>query len=244
MCGINGILGSYNNPTEQIEKMSVDEINEVLNREFEYDDFKWQLENKGEVNEPNRADGLHRVLYKCPICGEEHSMTSSGSKLKCTHCNTEWEMNKYGQLISDKKTFTHIPDWYEWERECVRKEVEAGTYSTTMLDCTVDSIPDDKFVHLGKGKMIHDMNGFKVEGVDFDGDKFEMIKEVMSLYSCHVEYNYLFTHGDCVDLNTLEDTWYCYPEGKFAVTKMALATEELYFNYMKKIGNKLPKGMA
>lgn len=36
-------------------------------------------------------------------------------------------------------------------------------------------------------------------------------------------------NGDCVDLNTLEDTWYIYPKGKnFSVTKFALATEELW----------------
>jgi hypothetical protein len=30
-------------------------------------------------------------------------------------------------------------------------------------------------------------------------------------------------------LNTLDDTWYTYPEDcEFSVTKMALATEELY----------------
>ena len=28
----------------------------------------------------------------------------------------------------------------------------------------------------------------------------EMIKDVPSLYSCHIEYQYLFKHGDCVDL--------------------------------------------
>ena len=44
-----------------------------------------------------------------------------------------------------------------------------------------------------------------------------------------VEYDYLGRYGDCVDLNTLEDTWYIYPKGKtFAVTKLALATEELW----------------
>lgn len=35
-------------------------------------------------------------------------------------------------------------------------------------------------------------------------------------------------------INTLKDTWYVYPDPnkcKFSVTKMALATEELYFNY-------------
>ena len=59
--------------------------------------------------------------------------------------------------------------------------------------------------------------------------EFEMVKPALSLYSCHIEYDYLGKYGDCVDLNTLEDTWYCYPHDcDFAVTKMALATEELY----------------
>ena len=75
------------------------------------------------------------------------------------------------------------------------------------------------------------MNGFKVWGESSDGTTFEMVKPVESLYSCHIEYQYLFKHGDCIDLNTLDDTWYIYPKGdKFAVTKMALATEELYNN--------------
>ena len=37
--------------------------------------------------------------------------------------------------------------------------------------------------------------------------------------------------GDCVDLNTLTDTFYIYPENcKFSVTKLALATEELWMH--------------
>jgi hypothetical protein len=54
-------------------------------------------------------------------------------------------------------------------------------------------------------------------------------KSVSSLYSCHIEYNYLGKHGDCIDLNTLSDTYYIYPKNcEFSVTKIALATEELY----------------
>ncbi|HPJ21779.1 MAG TPA: hypothetical protein PLH18_05435, partial [Clostridia bacterium] len=50
-----------------------------------------------------------------------------------------------------------------------------------------------------------------------------------SMYSCHIEYNYLGKHGDCIDLNTLTDTYYIYPKiNDFSVTKMALATEELF----------------
>ena len=55
-----------------------------------------------------------------------------------------------------------------------------------------------------------------------------------ALYSCHIEYEYLGKYGDCVDLNTLNDTYYIYPHGEdFAVTKFALATEELYDHIWK-----------
>ena len=72
-----------------------------------------------------------------------------------------------------------------------------------------------------------------------------MEKPVPSLYSCHIEYEYLGKYGDCVDLNTLEDTWYIYPQGEdFSVTKMALATEELYFAYRRSIGKPGKPGLA
>ena len=108
--------------------------------------------------------------------------------------------------------------------------VGSGTYDSGELPVTVRSLPNAKgFIMLGEGTMRHSMDGFTVHGTDGDGDAFEMIKPVPSLYSCHIEYEYLGKFGDCVDLNTLEDTWYIYPHDcSFAVTKMALATEELY----------------
>ena len=92
--------------------------------------------------------------------------------------------------------------------------------------------------------MSHDMEGFKVKVTDKDGNVREMTKTVPSLYSCHIEYEYLGKFGDCVDLNTLEDTWYIYPHGdKFSVTKMALATEELFAAYRNRIGKPCRPGL-
>ena len=219
---------------EDVKEKSIDEINDAINKDFVYDDFKWQKEKNIKIADENRALGLHRVLYQCPHCKTEYKMTSFGSTLKCTECSKEWEMTEYGELKAKtgETEFSHIPDWYEWERENVRKEVEEGRYNSGELDVVVDSLPNaKKFIRLGEGKLIHDMNGFKVWGKSADGTDFEMVKPVESLYSCHIEYQYLFKHGDCIDLNTLDDTWYIYPKGdNFAVTKMALATEELYNN--------------
>ena len=233
---------------EQLDAASVDEINERLVEAFQYDEYAWQKQRGIKVTYEKRAEGLHKVLYQCPHCKAEFKMTSKGDKLICENCGKSWTYSEDGELSGDGGVteFSHIPDWYEWERANVRAEVEAGTYSSGELPVTVDTLPNaKKFIRLGEGVMVHDMNGFTVRGKDKDGDPFEMVKPVPSLYSCHIEYEYLGKFGDCVDLNTLEDTWYIYPHDcAFSVTKMALATEELYFDYRKKQGKPCKPGLA
>ncbi len=222
---------------EELAKTPVEKINRKIEEAFQYDDYTWQKEKGIRIKYNKRAEGLHKVLYQCPACKTEFKMKSLGTILSCGACGKEWEMTELGELraMEGETEFFHIPDWYEWERLNVRREVEKGTYSSGELPVRVDSLPNAKaFIPLGKGTLVHDMNGFTVRGTDVDGDPFEMIKTVPSLYSCHIEYEYLGKYGDCVDLNTLEDTWYIYPDPskcEFAVTKMALATEELYNKY-------------
>lgn len=225
---------------ESLKNATVEEINKKIVEAFQYDDFAWQKERGIKITYKGRAEGLHKVLYQCASCKTEYKMSSSGTILKCEACGKEWEMTELGELkaLSGETEFSHIPDWYEWERANVKSEVEAGTYSTGELPVRVDSLPNaKKYIPIGEGTMVHDMNGFRVKVTDPDGDVHEMEKNVPSLYSCHIEYEYLGKFGDCVDLNTLKDTWYIYPDPKkceFAVTKMALATEELYADYWRR----------
>ena len=233
---------------EELAVTSADELNRRIVEAFQYDDFAWQKERGIRTPYEGRAEGLHKVLYQCPHCGTEFRMSSKGTQIFCESCGKSWTMSELGELSADEgeTEFSHIPDWYEWERANVRGEVESGTYSSGVRPVTVDTLPNaKKFIRLGEGTMVHDMNGFTVRGTDVDGDPFEMIKPVPSLYSCHIEYEYLGKHGDCVDLNTLEDTWYIYPHDcDFAVTKMALATEELYFAHCRACGRPCPPGLA
>ena len=233
---------------EQMESMSADEINDAIVAAFQYDDFAWMREKGITTSFEKRAEGLHKVLYQCPHCGTEHEMSSKGNQLVCRHCGKSWTMAPNGVLSADdgKTEFSHVPDWYEWERANVRREVEAGAYDSGVLPVTVRSLPNaKKFVMLGEGTLRHDADGFHVAGTETDGTPFSMEIKVPSLYSCHIEYEYLGKFGDCVDLNTLEDTWYIYPHDcKFAVTKMALATEELYYHYRRSIGKPCRPGLA
>ena len=233
---------------DQLNTMTVDEINDGLVAAFQYDDFAWLKEKGLEMHYEKRCEGLDRVLYQCPHCSTEYEMTSQGNELICKHCGKRWSMDPDGSLraLSGETEYAHVPDWYEWERSQVRLEVEAGTYSTGELPVDVHSLPNSKrFIALGKGTMVHDMNGFHVRVKNLLGNEYTMEIPVLDAYSVHIEYNYLGKWGDCVDLNTLTDTWYTYPKTPgCSVTKMALATEELYFAYRRSIGKPCRPGLA
>ena len=221
---------------DEIATLSYAEMNNRIRDSFEYDDFKWQKENNIKITYEKRAEGLEKVLYQCPHCKTEYEMTSKLNILKCNNCQKAWEMDELGQMkaIDGETEFSHIPDWYEWERENVRKEVESGEYNFE-CEARVDSLPNaDGYIDLGKAKLVHNMEGFYLEG-EHNGEKYSVTIPAKEIYSVHIEYEYLGKFGDCVDLNTLKDTLYVYPKNcKFSVTKISLATEELYQDYWKK----------
>ena len=220
---------------EEVKSLSHEQLFERIEKSFEYDDFRWQKEKGLRVSYPKRAEGLHKVLYQCPHCKTEYEMTSFGTTLKCNACRKEWEMTELGELAAkDGETeFAHIPDWYEWERACVAEEVKNGKYSFT-CQAHVSALPNTKFIPIGKATFTHDANGFLLVGEE-NGKPYEVKITVPEAYSVHIEYEYLGKYGDCVDLNTLTDTLYVYPENcKFSVTKISLATEELYDFYVRK----------
>ena len=221
---------------DEIVSLSLSEVDEKIQEAFEYDEYSWQKEHHIHVNYEGRAEGLHKVLYKCPNCGKEYRMNSKGIYLYCEQCDKKWEYTELGELkaVEGNTEFPHIPDWYEWERDEVRKEVEAGTYRFEG-EVHVDMLPNAKaFIHLGNGHLIHDMNGFKLTG-EYNGKPYEIAIPAKATYGVHIEYEYLGKYGDCVDLNTLDNTYYTYPHGRdFAVTKFSLATEELFKYYAKK----------
>ena len=216
---------------EECKSLSVDEINAKLQEAFEYDDYRYQKENGIRITEPYRAQGLHKVLYQCPHCGKEFSMASEGAELYCKECGKRWLWEESGDLkaLEGETEFPHIPDWYEWERANVRKQVEDGTYR---YEDTVDvhSMPGCwKWNHLGDAKVTHDReNGFVLEG-HYRGQDYRIQRTPLESNSLHIEYDFRQLKPlDCFDISTEKDSFYCYPTVDNVCTKLALATEEIY----------------
>ena len=224
---------------EDLQKMSADEVQAGIEKAFERDEYKWQAENNLHTKCKQRADGLYRILYKCPCCGEEFKMKSEGIKLWCDACGATWEMDTLSRLhgVNTDKGFSHIPDWYRWEREEVRKEVVAGTYHFED-DVRVEEYYSTKvgFLDVGNAHVVHDENGFTFKG-EVNGAPFELNKPVASMYSVHVEYNFL-NRGDAFDIATEETSYFMFlKNASNYLTKMHFAAEELYDHYVKNKNN-------
>lgn len=219
---------------EQIKAMTAAEIHRVLWESFQYDDFRWQAEHQIKITHPNRAQGLHSLLYKCPACNCENETDSRGSKLWCNHCKKEWEMDEYGRLhaLKGNTEFTHIPDWSNWERECVRKEIENGTYyfeDTVQVETLPSSL---RFYKQGTGRFIQTPEETRLECICY-GKPYTLVRSAKDLESMHIEYDYL-GHGDCIDISIPDDSFWCYLSKRDAITKISFATEEMHKKAVKK----------
>ena len=211
---------------EELKEKSVDELDALLAEAFSFDNFAWQRDNKVSIDVPFRADGLHRILYKCPHCGTENQMEGKGIHLTCHACNTRWTMDEYGQLSAENAdtVYPHIPDWYRWQRDCVRKELEDGTY---LLDEDVDiavQVNLDGVCMIGEGHLTHDLNGFHLTGGDGKLDYTQAPTFSHTLYSDY----YWYEIGDVIGIGDNEFSYFCFPKKNVSVTKVRLATEELY----------------
>lgn len=220
---------------QDIENMSVDEIHEKLESLLQYDEYQYQRDNNIKITYPKRAEGLNKPLYKCKKCGNEVSMRSEGDMISCGNCGASWKMDEYGTLIdtADSSKIL-IPDWYEWERSTVNKEVEDGTYHLS-LKVQVDALPNGKnFIDCGIGELVHDLDGFRLKFNDYEiGSVNELFFSNASMPSIHTEYDYR-GKGECVTLSTLDNTYFLFPadnsdvNATFHSTKIMFAVEAFH----------------
>ena len=211
---------------EEVKEKSVAELDALLAEDFSFDNFAWQRDEKVSIDVPFRADGLHRILYKCPHCGKENQMEGKGIELTCNACGKVWTMDEFGQLKANEGEtyFSHIPDWYSWQRECVKKEIEDGTY---LLDTDVDiavQVNLNGVCMIGAGHLTHDENGFRLVGAD---GKLNYSQPATASHTLYADY-YWYEIGDVIGIGDNEFSYFCFPKENTSVTKARLATEELY----------------
>ena len=212
---------------EEIKSSTVAQLDAALDEAFGFDNFRWQQENGVVISEPFRADGLNRILYRCPHCGAEGKTAGEGTTITCHSCGIAYELTETGFLrcVNGEGKFDHIPDWYAWQRDELRRELEDGTYRLE-ADVDIGVMVDHSAVYMiGEGHLTHTAEGFHLTGCD---GKLDYRQSPLANYSLYSDY-YWYEIGDVICVGNNEISYYCFPKNcGDVVARTRQAAEELY----------------
>ena len=103
---------------EQLAKMTVEEINQIIHDDLHEDAYERQLQEPKKYTGKNLAKHMENLLFICPKCGKIDTIQSSKDKVTCSSCDLEFTYNEYGMLEGlDFKTVKELVAWQKDELE-------------------------------------------------------------------------------------------------------------------------------
>lgn len=215
---------------EEIETLSPEEIEDVINKKLYHDDYRWNKLYKYRYKTNGKsAEGLSDVLFWCPKCHNDYSMASRGDAIWCTDCGN-------GATVDDTYSLTPMDDstipetqshWFEMQREYVRKLVRKENFSFS-AKVKLGTLPDKGLL---KNYKTSNVTGEGTLTISKDGLKFVGTNKKKPL-TFEIASKDLPTYGMCTDVSR----FYTFHNGKFyefypethCVEKFFLITEEFH----------------
>lgn len=154
---------------EELAEMDVESIKEKTDEAILFDAYREQEELRVRYRNGHIVEGLEHVLYMCPHCGSEFTMTARGSKLTCIACGYEQESDEYSFLHNRKglgKELRYVSDWSRLIYEDLREKVENGEESGLSVSTRIHMIDHEKhkFAEVGEGEISLSRECFHIGG--------------------------------------------------------------------------------
>ena len=141
---------------EEVAEKSVAEIKEITEKAILHDDEVAMrgIEYKGD----DMSRGVERILFKCPKCLKEGTLTSGDGHIKC-ECGLDATLDTYYKLHD--APFESINQWFEWQQNSIDTETESISTRARLGCCGEDGFMDSG---AGEGDVYIDKNVFKLSG--------------------------------------------------------------------------------
>ena len=103
---------------EELEKLSVEEITEIIRRDTYVNAFEEQRKDMHEYKGEKLAQYVERALYICPECKKAGTMHSEDDRFFCT-CGYEvtYGTDGFFHRENENPVFDNVLDWDKWQRE-------------------------------------------------------------------------------------------------------------------------------
>ena len=147
-------------PKAELAELSLDEINERINKNLYHNAYFYQLEKR--IPHPGKqlAEGLEDVLYVCPECESILSMRSKGNHLSCEHCHTEGNVNSLGFIEGFK--FDNLIAWNQYQRQFRAKLLDSKLQSKALM--SILRVEDEKQMILGDVDVLYQNQELSFQG--------------------------------------------------------------------------------
>lgn len=206
---------------EDVEKMELDEIRDLSSKAILNDD---ELAMQGvEYKSKTMAEGVDKILFKCPICKKEGTITSEGAHIRCTECGLDATLDNYYRLHD--APFERVNEWFEWQQNSIDTDTEFLQSKARFGCCGEDDMMDE---NAGEGEIYLDKNIFKFSGT-LHGEfiEFEVEPEKIRAFPITPGVHFDIYHkGRLIYVYPLPDTrmstkWLCFLDKLMAEKKKA-----------------------
>ena len=215
---------------DDLEKLTVEEIDDKINDAFRHDEYLWQKEKHIKWDMRGRpCHHLNEILYRCPKCGKEFVMNAHDDVIVCENCGNGATVDDYydfhpfdGSVIPDTPS-----EWVNEERIAIIKEIRKDENYCFSERVKIGKLPNDHYLEDMKtseidstGVMTIDHTGvhYRADGdssKDFDLDYNKIYTTITELDS---SYFNIYIDGEYTDI---------FPERPAAI-KMSMLIEEMH----------------
>lgn len=155
---------------EDLAVMSKEEIREKADEALLFDAYREQEQLRVKYKNGDCLDGLENVLYTCPHCESEFTITVENQKtLHCSHCGYSQSADEYGFLHRNGnvgKEIRYVSDWSRQIFERLKERMTSGKERSLFCKTAIHMVDPDKkkFVKVGDGTVTLTGAGFLIEG--------------------------------------------------------------------------------
>jgi len=172
----------------ELETLSHEDIYRKVKNALDFDDYEWQRKAMIKASKPHSAEGLERVLYRCPRCQTEFNMHTQRNRLWCASCGNAALMNEYGLLqpVDGSCLIFETPtEWSRWQMQFCRQQVGLPEFSYSEPAFLVKISKHGKYKRVGSGIAEINIDRFCYRGTYNSTEVLWEIKNNLSAVFAH-----------------------------------------------------------
>ncbi len=173
---------------DELKTLTDEEIYNAIVKTLYVDEIDFAKENKLFYKGKNFAEGLERILYVCPKCHKEHSLSTKGEEIFCDSCDFKAKLlHNYQFEYQNEKYFDSQKQWLEYQRQLCKKETSKEDFSySSKVKYLTQLEGDNKYTEVGSGVLTLKAEGFTYCGT-FKGEDVEIFVNIKSVPSLVVD---------------------------------------------------------